>query len=650
MDVDELKALREGWDFEAKKAAGRRGLGEVPVAFWETYSAMANSQGGQVVLGVQERQDRSFRILGLGEPERVERELWDGLQDPSKVNVNLLQREDVELKELEGKTILVIRLPRAKREERPVYIKGDLWNGTFIRVHEGDRRASKERIRRMIADAEYEVRDDRIVAGFGLADLDDAALKAYRQMFRGTDPDHPWVSLDDKEFLTQLGGWRRDRSSGEEGLTAAGLLLLGRFNTIHEVFPHYFVDYQERRAEADTIEWIDRVYPDGKWSGNLFDFYWRVVRKLVADLRVPFRLAPDLTRRDDTHVHEALREALVNTLIHADYEGRVSVEVIKRPDCFEFRNPGTLRLPIEVIRAGGRSDCRNHTLQGMFLRIGLGERAGSGFSRILRAWREQHWAAPSLVEDVALDEVRLRLGMVSLLGDEVVEELDRLFPQSFRALDEAARLALGVAMKEGQVTNRRLQEISDRHPRDLTFILGDLVTHGFLEPHGVRGGTWYTVAGVDRSLQASLWEHAEIPSADTSQGAPLAGESMTYKGESMTHKGASSTHNGASSTHNGASSTHNGASSTHSQVVKRVASSSRRPPSEVKAAILALCSSADRTLAELSQLLHRSPRTLRQNYLRSMLDEGLLELKYPEQPSHPHQAYHAPISEEVNEG
>lgn len=417
MDRSELDILREGWDFEAKKAAGRDGRGVVPASFWETYSAMANSQGGRVVLGVRERKDRSFEVHGIANPDRVERELWDLLQNRQKTSINLLEQKDVTREEIGGKTVLVVTVPRARREERPVFINDDLWAGTFIRVHEGDRKAERDRIRRMVDEAEIEARDRRVLPEFGMDDLDSGSLRAYRQMFKDTSPDHPRVALGDQDLLEQLGAWGRDRESGKEGLTAAGLLLLGTYSSISEAFPYYFVDYQERKANTETIEWIDRVVPDGRWSGNLFDFYHRTVRKLVADLKVPFKLDPDLVRRDDTHIHEALREALVNTIIHADYEGRASVLVIKRPNVFEFRNPGVLRLPLEQILRGGFSDCRNRALQAMFRAVGLGEQTGSGFSRILRAWREQHWAEPGLEEDVALECVTLRLSMTGLLGN-----------------------------------------------------------------------------------------------------------------------------------------------------------------------------------------------------------------------------------------
>ena len=61
-------------------------------------------------------------------------------------------------------------------------------------------------------------------------------------------------------------------------------------------------------------------------------------RKLVADLKVPFGLK-DGQRQDDTPVHVALREALVTRWCHADYTGRVSVLVVKRPDMFAFETP-----------------------------------------------------------------------------------------------------------------------------------------------------------------------------------------------------------------------------------------------------------------------------------------------------------------------
>jgi predicted HTH transcriptional regulator len=186
-----------------------------------------------------------------------------------------------------------------------------------------------------------------------------------------------------------LGAWREDRATGDAGLTVAGLLMFGQWAGISEALPLYFVDYQERPADKNSdTRWLDRVVPDGTWSGNVFDFYRRVVNKLTADVKVPFVLKGPV-RQDDTPVHKALREALVNTLVHADFSGRISVLVVKAPGGFTFRNPGVLRVPAAQALQGGVSDCRNRTLQQMFLMIGLGERAGSGLPKIIHGWQNE---------------------------------------------------------------------------------------------------------------------------------------------------------------------------------------------------------------------------------------------------------------------
>jgi len=79
--------------------------------------------------------------------------------------------------------------------------------------------------------------------------------------------------------------------------------MFGHWPAIHECVSNYFVDYQEQQPEDKTSEtrWLDRVVPDGTWSGNLFDFFRKVSRKLVADLKVPFVLKGNFRQYDTLH-------------------------------------------------------------------------------------------------------------------------------------------------------------------------------------------------------------------------------------------------------------------------------------------------------------------------------------------------------------
>ena len=95
-------------------------------------------------------------------------------------------------------------------------------------------------------------------------------------------------------------------------------------------------DYQEQYDKDNR--WTDRIISSsGEWSGNIFEFYFRVYNRLIQDIKVPFKLESGL-RVEDTPVHKALREALANCLINADYYGRQGIVVIKRPKCIIISN------------------------------------------------------------------------------------------------------------------------------------------------------------------------------------------------------------------------------------------------------------------------------------------------------------------------
>lgn len=490
---EDLALLRETVELECKLAQGQDGLGEVPKDFWPTYSAMANTHGGVVLLGVREKEG-SFSVAGIANPAKVRGDLFNNLNNPGKVSANLLTDTDVQELTWEGKTVLMLRIPQASRKQKPVYLNGQPMGQVYRRLNDGDRLCDPETVKRMLAEQLEDERDARILTNFGLDDIDMESLRIYRQMLKDEKPGHPYLEQDDFSFLCSLRGWRRDRASGEEGLTLAGLLMFGRWSSLQEVLPHYFLDYQERPEAKTELRWVDRLVPDGTWSGNLFDFYRRVYRKLVADLKVPFGLK-DGQRQDDTPVHVALREALVNTLVHADYTGRVSVLVVKRPDMFGFRNPGGLRLPLDQVIRGGESDCRNRILHQMFLLIGLGERGGSGMPKIFSGWQSRHWRQPLVREKDLPEQTLLEMHMLDLLPDSVLAALQALFGTAFAQVDPLGRSILATAMIEGVVNHARMTEICTDHPHDLSLALARLERDGMLLSQGQSKGKVYHLPG-----------------------------------------------------------------------------------------------------------------------------------------------------------
>jgi len=333
IDLDSLLSSEgEDYDFEVKAAQGAEGQGEVPHALWESYSAMANTQGGTIILGVEEQKDGSYAVLGLKKPNKVRKEfwdsiIWDSINNRRVVSANLLSDAQVLVFEHEGKSLLRVEVPRADRAQRPVYVGPNPLTGTYRRNYEGDYKCDEETARRMLAEAIQPERDSILLDNYTLDDLDADTTAAFRNDFKSTNPNHPWVTLDDRELLRNLGGWKKDRTTAQEGVTLAGLLMFGKLRTILEAVPNYVVDYQEREKPPTNRRWLDRVTTDGSWSGNLYDFYRKVFPKLTSDLKVPFRRDRPGKRVDEDNVHEALREAILNTLIHADFSGRVPILV-----------------------------------------------------------------------------------------------------------------------------------------------------------------------------------------------------------------------------------------------------------------------------------------------------------------------------------
>ena len=102
-------------------------------------------------------------------------------------------------------------------------------------------------------------------------------------------------------------------------------------------------------------------------------------------------------------MHNALREALANCLINADYYGEGGIVIKNYYDKITFENPGSLQIKIEEAISGGFSTPRNSTLMKMFNLLDIGERAGSGVPNIYSVWNDQKWESPQI--DERLDNI-----------------------------------------------------------------------------------------------------------------------------------------------------------------------------------------------------------------------------------------------------
>lgn len=198
-----------------------------------------------------------------------------------------MKDDDVETYDVNGDLIIVIYVPMAKRDQKPVYINDDLFGSTFRRNHDGDYRCTRLQVKTMLRDQAENTMDMEVLDDVPMEDLNYETIQGYRNRHRTLKPGHPFERLNDPEYLRSIGAAAVSREDKELHPTAAGMLMFGNEYNIVRHFPEYFLDYREMLDP--TIRWTDRIQSSsGEWSGNLCDFYFRVYNKISMDIKTPF--------------------------------------------------------------------------------------------------------------------------------------------------------------------------------------------------------------------------------------------------------------------------------------------------------------------------------------------------------------------------
>ena len=378
--------------------------GGLPDSLWESYSAFANTDGGVILLGAKEV-DGKFSITGVQNAAALIKRFWDCVNNREKVSVNILFDRHVYSVKCRGRDVVVIDVPRADRQDRPVYIGKDMFSGSFRRNGEGDYHCPRESVKAMLRDACVETADACLLDELTVDDLCSRTIRSYRNRFKSKKPGHIWNDLSDEEFLVRIRAARR----GEDGNVhpnLAGLVCFAEFGQIMDILPDFFLDYRERLS-TDT-RWTDRVAAhDATWSGNIYDFYLMVYDRITSHVKVPFEIDSEGLRVEENEIHRSIRELLANALIHADYHGRRGIVIEKQAQTISFSNPGIFRVNKAVAVEGGTSDARNSHIFNIFALVDIGERSGMGLADLYGHWKKSNLPEPVITEEYDPDRVKI---------------------------------------------------------------------------------------------------------------------------------------------------------------------------------------------------------------------------------------------------
>jgi ATP-dependent DNA helicase RecG len=441
--------------------------------------------------------------------------------------------------------------------------------------------------------------DNFILEHYGLNELNFESVKHYREKFAAAKPNHPWNGLETKEFLYKIGAWGKLRNSSKEGVTVAGLLMFSEERIITEVLPQYFLEYREHQGALAANGWTKRfTSQDGTWTGNVYDFYFKVMGHL---------------NEENPSLQSALHEAVTNTLVHADYLGEGGIVIEKEPNGIRFSNPGLLRIGVDAVFSGGMSHLRNPNLFKMFILIGLCRRAGFGLQHIQSIWEGKGWQQPAFYEHRSPDRT-----IFSLM----------FFPDEAAASYETDDVDMVIQFETDDMHD-------EQHENTTNFLNNGLnsLNKEFNFINNDENSVNNNLNSVNNGLMSV---NKEFNSVDNG---PNSGSKRSNSGNKTTNSV-----NKPKETVDG----HYDAKAAIEdrdidQQLWNIAELARKKkrlhPTTMEQIILRLCAQRPLMLKELAHLLERTSDGLRNNYLAKLLEEGKIRLKYPDQPNHPKQAY-----------
>ncbi len=428
-------------DFEVKAAKG--GL---PKNTWETVSAFSNTSGGWLLFGIAQTGNH-FEVQGIANPEKIEQDFLNTIRG-GKFNVFVPTRQVKHA--LDGKTVVAFYIPVSK--EKPVYYN-NLQN-TFIRRGSSDQRATRAEIDAMYRDQTFGTKTSEIAAGTSRKDISDASLSRYRDYMSRFNPAVSYNRYNEDDFLQKL------RIMEGEQCTLGGLLFLGKRDIIERFFPDFRIDLLEIPGTSYTDAKIRYTFRMDEYE-NLWEYYFECIARLRSKVNVEFQLGSDGFAMDVSPGFDALREALVNMLMHSDHFSPACPRIRIFTDHIEFYNPGGMPKPLEELKGKDISLPRNPIITKLFRVVKLAENAGYGLDNIEYNWNLYNHTIPQF--DVDFDSVIVSFRLIQ--AEKPASEKKDEPVAGGKELLETLRISFGTI-------SERIQKPSNENITDLRSIYG----------------------------------------------------------------------------------------------------------------------------------------------------------------------------------
>lgn len=596
---DELNAQDETTEVEAK------GAGPINRSVMESVCSFSNEPdlgGGYILIGAAKDNSKLFPYYtaeDIGDADQLQADLATNCNTAFSAPV----RPRVKVELVNGLKVMVVRIDELAPGQKPLYFKKDgLPKGAYRRIGTTDHVCGEDDMAVFFTDRDSY--DRTVLKNTSLADVDEKAVERYRTLRREVNPAAEELTYSDTDLLLALGCLDVQQ---RQHLTVAGLLLFGTSAALRREMPMVRADY----IRVPGNEWVQD--PDNRFNtldlrGPLLLLVYRLVDAVYADLPKGFRLEEGQLQAESTGLPvKALREAIVNALMHRSYRVHSPVQVIRYDNRIEIRNPGYSLKSEEHLGMPG-SETRNPMIAAVLHDTNLAETKGSGIRAMRRLLDAAHLAKPTFESDRGQNLFTTRLLLHHFLNPADLEWLSRF---ASLELTDSQKQGLIMVREVGAIDNLSYRQLADVDTYRASSELRQMRDLGLLEQKGKSRATYYVPGPLlNPQPQAVNPEppaanpqpravNPEPPSADKLRG-ELDAEMIGFLDALKQREG---------------------------------------DKAKINAIIEALCSRRAYTLAELTILLKRKDENyVSRNFIKPLIESGRLKYRF-EVINHPDQAY-----------
>ena len=365
--IEEILKSNEGKTLEFKE-----NLRSIP-GIVKTVIAFANTAGGIIVVGVE---DKTKKIVGVGDPLAEEERLASVIND----SISPLLVPDIEIITYRNKELIIINVPHATG---PIFLKSaGMEKGTYIRFGSTNRVVDSETLKSLKNFAKNICFDELPDIQGKVSDLD---WDVIQKLFTAVDKKITPSKAQSMGIIAQHGT--------KEVPSYGGIILFG-VNRL-KLFPEAIIRCARFLGnERDVI--LDRADIDIYLPLALEEAF-KIIRRNTS-LRSEIK---ELARKDvPEYPPIALREAITNAILHADYSIKgVYISIAIFDDRIEITNPGTLPFGFTLEKALEGSSCiRNRVIAKVFYHLKWVEQWGRGLGRIIKECAQRGLKAPEFEE------------------------------------------------------------------------------------------------------------------------------------------------------------------------------------------------------------------------------------------------------------